>query len=165
MEGLQAGRTSTSKRTEGLPLRRSTHGYRNYSAAPPFKVYPCDNVTAETKRNVSVTSFAGVGNAEADLLHAINKTFVSAALEAPHEVWQHYRSGVIPASACSSPPKLNHGILLVGFTPGAFIVKNSWGLLWGERGYMRLQRNASLPTGPCGVSEQPVFPNWGPAPP
>lgn len=39
---------------------------------------------------------------------------------------------------------INHAMLLVGMVENAFnnywILKNSWGVTWGEEGYMRLDR-------------------------
>jgi len=55
--------------------------------------------------------------------------------------WQTYKSGIV--DKCKGTA-LDHGVLLVGYgtdaTAGDFwIVKNSWGLSWGEQGYIRLQ--------------------------
>lgn len=35
----------------------------------------------------------------------------------------------------------DHAVLLVGYTPEYWIVKNQWGLDWGENGYVRISRN------------------------
>ncbi|MFM7980499.1 MAG: C1 family peptidase, partial [Candidatus Fonsibacter sp.] len=37
-------------------------------------------------------------------------------------------------------PKLDHAVVLVGYTPGYYIMKNSWGTSWGNYGYMYMAR-------------------------
>ena len=53
----------------------------------------------------------------------------------------------------------NHAVLLVGYTdstdkgPASWIVKNSWGPLWGELGYIRMKRNLQdTNAGICGIA-------------
>ncbi|RAL50817.1 hypothetical protein DM860_015964 [Cuscuta australis] len=44
-----------------------------------------------------------------------------------------------------------HAVAVVGYhtNPNYWIIKNSWGTVWGEDGYMRLARDPSI-IGPCG---------------
>ncbi len=37
------------------------------------------------------------------------------------------------------PP--NHAINIVGFTKDSWIVRNSWGVGWGEKGHIRIKKN------------------------
>jgi len=73
-----------------------------------------------------------------------------------------YRGGVMKnkswifGSGCSAS-QLDHGVLLVGYTEEAWIVKNSWGTSWGEEGYIRLARTGDG-KGTCAMQEQPSFP-------
>lgn len=48
--------------------------------------------------------------------------------------WSKYSSGVF--NNCGS--KINHAVLLVGIVDNNWKIKNSWGLRWGELGYMRI---------------------------
>ncbi len=49
----------------------------------------------------------------------------------------------------------------------AYIVKNSWGVSFGEAGYIRMKRNTANATGLCGIAMQASYPRKtkGPAPP
>lgn len=63
--------------------------------------------------------------------------------------WWLYSGGVI--SKCGK--ELNHAVVLVGYNSTNWIVKNSWGTLHGEKGYVRL-----APGDTCGVSQNSVIP-------
>lgn len=47
-------------------------------------------------------------------------------------------------------------MVVVGYddTQGYWIVKNNWGLDWGEDGYVRL--GYSTPPGQCGIYQRPI---------
>jgi len=64
---------------------------------------------------------------------------------------QLYRSGILDPLICN-PKALDHGVLIVGYgTEGAkdfWIVKNSWGGSWGEKGFFRIIRGK----GKCGIN-------------
>ena len=62
-----------------------------------------------------------------------------------------YTSGVYPASKCSTD--IDHAVMIVGFTPHAWIIKNSWGTDWGVNGYLYLERGKNA----CGVAEYVSF--------
>ena len=57
-----------------------------------------------------------------------------------------YAGGVFPNKMCGGPQR---AMAVVGYAPAYYILKNSWGLSWGEEGYMRLERKAGL--NPCGL--------------
>ncbi|ETN68699.1 papain family cysteine protease [Necator americanus] len=51
---------------------------------------------------------------------------------------------------------INHAVVIVGFTPQYWIVRNSWGSSWGEAGHIRILRQ---PTDPCKLTRywsQPI---------
>jgi len=62
--------------------------------------------------------------------------------------WQLYGGGVF--TGCSkglfASNDLDHGVQLVGYTQDYWIVRNSWGAGWGERGYIRVSRAADSKT-------------------
>jgi C1A family cysteine protease len=94
---------------------------------------------------------------ETELMKAVLHQPVSIAIEADSAVFQNYKSGVITDPGCGR--NLDHGVLIVGFGTtengtNFWIVKNSWGLDWGDNGYVLLQRDANQ----CGLNQAPSFP-------
>jgi len=82
---------------------------------------------------------------------------VSVAIDATFEL-QLYDSGILNDLTCSRA-SLNHGVLLVGYGSengqDYYIVKNSWGASWGEKGYFRLSRDRS---NECGIASMATYP-------
>jgi len=76
---------------------------------------------------------------------------LSVALNA--ELLQFYHKGVFNPLMCN-PKNLDHAVLLVGWgiegSKPYWIVKNSWGTSWGEKGYFRILRGK----GTCGINTQ-----------
>jgi cathepsin L len=97
---------------------------------------------------------------ESGLVTAINSQPVSVAIDASHNSFQLYKSGIYYEPACSSS-RLDHGVLAVGYgSTGAtngdyYIVKNSWGTSWGTAGYIQMARNRS---NNCGIATQAAYP-------
>jgi len=67
--------------------------------------------------------------------------------------WQTYAGGIMKNCRGQS---LDHCVLIVGFndahSPPYWIVKNSWGVSWGESGYIYLEKG----THQCGIQEEPT---------
>jgi cathepsin F len=66
---------------------------------------------------------------------------------------QFYRSGIDnPAKSKCNPAALDHGVVLVGYgvenNLAYWVIKNSWGSGWGEKGYYRIVRGK----GACGMN-------------
>lgn len=52
--------------------------------------------------------------------------------------WHRYTQGVISCPTSSTP---GHAVVIVGYTPTYWIVKNSWGSDYGLNGYVHIDRN------------------------
>jgi len=125
-----------------------------YTATGPNRCeFKAANIGATISSFVDVTS-----GSEADLMTAVTKTPVSVAIDASHNSFQLYSSGVYYEPACS-PNQLDHGVLAVGYgTSGSedyWLVKNSWGTSWGMSGYIQMSRNRK---NNCGIATAASYP-------
>jgi len=84
---------------------------------------------------------------------------VSIAIEADQQVFQFYSGGILSDPSCGT--NLDHGVLVVGYGTedgtDYWIVKNSWGAAWGEKGYIRMIRDQNE----CGLNTEPSYPISG----
>ena len=89
---------------------------------------------------------------------AVAKQPVSVSIEADRAVFQQYHSGIFDSTGCGT--NLDHATLVVGYGSENgqeyWIMKNSWGTVWGEEGYMRLAIVDG--DGICGIQMSPLFP-------
>jgi len=56
--------------------------------------------------------------------------------------------------------KINHVALIVGYdtSKGYWIMKNTWGNHWGEKGYIRVNKLSGMGPGACGEAQLAVYP-------
>ena len=72
-----------------------------------------------------------------------------------------YKSGVFYDPYCYDGQRsTNHAVLLVGYGTGNlggnyWIIQNSWGSWWGERGFARISRNSLVN---CEISSLAIYP-------
>lgn len=98
------------------------------------------------------------------LLAAITLQPISVAIQANQFVFQFYKSGVITDDNCGSRGDIDHGVLAVGHgidqetQEPYFLVKNSWGAKWGDKGYVRMSRNSKNQFGMCSILKMASFP-------
>lgn len=75
---------------------------------------------------------------DSELINFLQAGPVAISINADN--WEFYGSGVFSCAANSQP---NHAVLLVGYTPTYWIVKNQWKASWGQSGFMYVTRTAN----------------------
>ncbi|XP_020582436.1 cysteine proteinase 2-like [Phalaenopsis equestris] len=96
---------------------------------------------------------------EDELKHAVGIVRpVSVGFEVV-ESFRFYEKGVYKSKKCgSSPEDLNHAVLVVGYGEedgvSYWIIKNSWGKEWGDKGYVKLELGKNM----CGVATCACYP-------
>ncbi|KAL3968820.1 proline-rich protein PRCC [Sarotherodon galilaeus] len=108
---------------------------------------------------VKCNGYVNVSPGEAALKWAVATIGpISIAMDASHESFQLYQSGVYDEHRCSKK-HVTHAMLVVGYgTEGGhdyWLVKNSWGRQWGERGYIKMARNKG---NQCGIATAASYP-------
>ena len=78
---------------------------------------------------------------------------VSVAIDASHDSMMFYHHGIYEEPECGRM-LLDHAVLVVGYGPGYWLVKNSWGTKWGEDGYIKMKRGIDQ----CGIAEMASYP-------
>jgi len=95
---------------------------------------------------------------ESQLLAAIAQGPVSVTVDADSTYFRNYSSGVITSADCGT--KLDHAITAVGYGTengnDYYLVRNSWGTGWGDKGYLKIGRNGDG-YGICGIQEISVW--------
>lgn len=111
----------------------------------------------------AVSSYNTVAQSTNALQSALDRGPVSVAVAAYH--WQFYEGGIV--TVCGTT--LNHGVLAVGYgtvssqgygshaSQDYWIVKNSWGVSWGEGGYIRIAKGSNS-NNVCGIRKHALYP-------
>ena len=101
-----------------------------------------------------------VEGSEEDLADKVSNYGVcSIAIDASHFSFQLYSSGIYNEKSCSSTD-LDHGVGCVGYGSqdgkNFWIVRNSWGTGWGEKGYIRMIKDKNNQCGEASMACVPI---------
>lgn len=124
--------------------------------------YTAKKGTCKVNKNKFVASCTGFGRttkgSENALLNEVAKGHVVINIDSSKQTFQLYKSGIYNDPSCSST-KLNHAVIAVGYgiqnNIPYWLVKNSWGTSWGDKGYIKMIRNAN---NRCGVATDTAYP-------
>jgi len=134
-------------------------------ASYPYKGVDSTCKFSKTAIGSSISGFKDVpADSEDGLEDAVGTVGpVSVAIHAG-PVLQFYFRGVFNGLFGTCPGALNHGVTAVGYgtAPATklrkemdyWIIKNSWGKMWGEQGFFRMAKGKNL----CGVAKDASYP-------
>ena len=127
--------------------------------------YPYEGVDDTCKAFNPIAKISGchrtVSGNQLALKEVVYKKPVMIAIEADTKVFQFYQSGILDSELCGT--NLDHAVVIVGYGEEDgkkyWIVKNSWGTTWGDKGYLKILRSDSTnDPGICGVAMSTVSP-------
>ena len=110
---------------------------------------------------LSIKSYKSLPSGDVDAhIAALQNQPLSVAVASASSTFMQYKSGIISSTACGT--SLDHAVNLVGYGTengkDFWIVRNSWGTNWGEKGYFRLARSSKDGPGICGILKMSSYP-------
>nr|UHM21913.1 cathepsin L8 [Zabrotes subfasciatus] len=115
----------------------------------------------ESKVAAHIESYAHVTPPEEDALKKATASIGPIAVTIDVErAFMFYSSGILEDNECSNQAwKANHAVLVVGYGShegkNYWIVKNSWGPKWGQKGYVYMSRDHG---NQCGIASTAYYP-------
>lgn len=114
----------------------------------------------EAKRTAPLAAIGGLGKPTSNDYKALMEAVAMVgpvAVNVYASSWRDYESGVFDGCSYNASIAINHVVALEGYgvdpTHGAYwLIRNSWGTSFGEKGYIRLLRE---PSPVCGADTRP----------
>ncbi|GLD98654.1 hypothetical protein PINS_up018091 [Pythium insidiosum] len=103
---------------------------------------------------ISIQSLRQLEQKDTALANAVRKQPVTVLVASGNNAWKQYKGGIL--STCETT-RLDHAVLVYGFSADSYLVKNSWGTWWGEKGFLRMRRNPEG-MGTCNMYQSMMYP-------
>jgi len=102
-----------------------------------------------------LSTYVSVNKDEVEMTSALLVTSLAVAIEADQKQFQTYSSGILDFECGTN---LNHAVTIEGMGTengkDYWLVRNSWGPDWGDKGYVKMVRGKNL----CGIKESVFYP-------
>lgn len=97
---------------------------------------------------------------ETGMLSAVLINSLAIGIKADDKQFQMYTSGVLDYDCDNSTNSIDHAVVIEGYGTengkDYWLVRNSWGTSWGDKGYIKMARGKCL-CGLCHMSSYPKF--------
>jgi len=130
-------------------------------ASYPYKAVDQKCQFNKTTIGATVTGYTDIPSKDENALQQAVATVgpIAVAIDASHFSFQFYHKGVYDEWLCSQT-RLDHGVLAVGYGADPkgtkyWLVKNSWGTSWGQKGYIWMSRDKN---NQCGIATSASYP-------
>jgi len=132
----------------------------------PQSYYPYEGTVGSCRHNkqhreMGVSTFVYIKKGDEEALrNAVQYSgAVSIAYNAGSAAHANYDGGILDAPNCGNTP--THAVTLIGYGTedgkDYWLLKNSWGDWWGEKGYFRMARGKNM----CGIADWASYPVAG----
>lgn len=122
--------------------------------------YTAEDGKCKFDKTKAIGDFKGaddIDKSEEALAVAATKGVVSVSIDASQESFHLYSSGIYYEPACSQ--YTDHAVAVVGYGSEGklnyWIVRNSWGEAWGEKGYIRMSKDRG---NNCAIASHALLP-------
>ncbi|GMJ13831.1 hypothetical protein like AT2G27420 [Hibiscus trionum] len=112
----------------------------------------------QTKKVATISGYQVLpANDEDALVKAVTNQPVSVGIDGSGQAFRFFQGDGVFTGDCGN--NLNHAVTIVGYGKDDqgveyWIIKNSWGENWGDKGFMKIQRGVNL----CGLAMAASFP-------
>ncbi|CAA7395397.1 unnamed protein product [Spirodela intermedia] len=121
------------------------------------------NYPYQERKGDQVVTIDGHGrcpkNQESALKHFVRRQPIATGIDASSAKFQLYKIGVFDGF-CTT--QVNHAVTIVGYGADEgldfWLIKNSYGINWGDQGYAKLRRNILDQRGKCGIARWTFYP-------
>ncbi|XP_020267252.1 zingipain-2-like isoform X1 [Asparagus officinalis] len=108
----------------------------------------------------TITGYSTVPKNEKALAKAVAQQPVAAAIYSKAREFHLYKSGVYEGPCQTS---IDHAVTIVGYgetddKTKYWLVKNTWGTSWGEKGYFRMKKDVASSRGTCNIATYASYP-------
>ena len=76
---------------------------------------------------------------------------ITIGIDTKNDYIDNYIDGIFNETLCGTD--IDHAVAIIGWTEDAWIIKNSWGTDWGEKGFFKLRRGVNA----CGLAEYVAY--------
>lgn len=100
-----------------------------------------------------ISGIKDVGSNEDDYAAVVHQYGpVTLSIKVPKSIWYYSNGTMEPDEQCAH--SADHVVVLVGFTPEVWIIRNSWGPGFGDGGYFYVKRGINW----CGMTQEVTLP-------